>query len=122
MLWLILPEPIPPKDSMTNESGVSAYDRYYGDHDHTPNPNMGTLEKPPFYALKLYCGTLGTKGGPMTNEKAQVLHVSGKPIPGLYAVGNVAAGVSGPSYWGGGATIGISMVFGYIAGCDAAEG
>jgi len=103
------------------QSGASAYDRYYGDKDHTPNPNLGTLEKPPFYASQLHSGTLGTKGGPRTNEKAQVLHVSGKPIPGLYAVGNAAAGVSGPSYWGGGATIGISMVFGYIAGRAAAE-
>jgi len=103
------------------QRGKCAYDQYYGDAAHKPNPNMGTIEKPPFYALQVHCGSLGTKGGPKTNTKAQVLHVSGKSIPGLYAVGNMAAGVSGPSYWGGGATIGISMVFGYIAGRHAAE-
>ena len=70
--------------------------------------------------MEVHCGTLGTKGGPKTNKNAEVLHVSGRPIPGLYAVGNTAAGVSGPSYWGGGTTVGLSMVFGFIAGRHAA--
>jgi succinate dehydrogenase/fumarate reductase flavoprotein subunit len=103
------------------QRGESEYDRYYGDKTQRPNPNLGTIEKPPFYALQVHCGTLGTKGGPKTNKKGQVLHVSGKPIPGLYAAGNVAAGVSGPSYWGAGVTVGLAMVFGYIAGRYAAK-
>ncbi len=103
------------------QRGESAYDRYYGDMDQKPNPNLGTIEKPPFYALQVYCGTLGTKGGPKITKNGQVLHVSGKPIPGLYAAGNAAAGVSGPSYWGGGITIGLAMVFGYLAGRHAAK-
>lgn len=100
--------------------GKSAYDRYWGDQDHGPNPSLGTIEKPPFYAWECHPGGVGTKGGPKTNTKGQVLHISGRPIPGLYAAGNVMSVVSGPSYWGAGATIGPAMTFGYICGKNAA--
>jgi len=100
--------------------GDSAYDRYMGDVE-APHPNLGTIQKPPFYAVPVYPGALGTKGGPRTNTKGQVLHVRGHPIPGLYAAGNAMAGVSGPGYYGGGATVGLSIVWGYICGINAAQ-
>ena len=100
--------------------GESAYDRWWGDRD-TPHPNLGTIERPPFYALPVYPGVLGTKGGPRTNTKGEVLNVRGQVIPGLYAAGNAMAGVSGPSYWGGGTTIGLAMTWGYICGINAAK-
>jgi len=100
--------------------GKSLFDRYWGDKDHKPNPSLGTIEKPPFYALQAHVGCLGTKGGPKTNTKGQVLHLKGEPIPGLFAAGNTMAGVSGPCYWGGGGTIGPAMTFGYICGKNAA--
>jgi succinate dehydrogenase/fumarate reductase flavoprotein subunit len=101
--------------------GESLYDRFYGDPDHTPNPNLGTLEKPPFYALQVHPGAIGTKGGAKVTPDSQVLRVDGQPIPGLYAAGNVMAGVTGPGYPGAGATIGAGMTFGYIAGTHAAR-
>ncbi|MFB3813521.1 MAG: FAD-binding protein [Terriglobales bacterium] len=100
--------------------GDSAYDRFVGDKT-TPHPVLGTLEKPPFYAVPIYPGSLGTKGGPRTNKDAQVLDVRGNAIPGLYAAGNVMAAVSGPSYYGGGGTLGVGMTFGYLAGIHAAK-
>jgi succinate dehydrogenase/fumarate reductase flavoprotein subunit len=51
-----------------------------------------------------------------------VLHVSGRPIPGLFAAGNAMAGVTGRAYGGAGGTIGPAMVFGYRAGHAAATG
>jgi 3-oxosteroid 1-dehydrogenase len=99
--------------------GASVYDHFYGDPDNQPNPNLGTIAKPPFYALEVHPGAIGTKGGARTNERAQVLHVNGQPIPGLYAAGNVMAGVMGPGYPGAGSTIGAAMTFGYLAGRDA---
>ena len=33
--------------------GDSLYDHFYGDPEHTPNPNLGTLARPPFFALRL---------------------------------------------------------------------
>jgi len=101
--------------------GLSVYDALWGDGENKPNATMGTLETPPFYALPIYCGTLGTKGGPRTNVHAQVMNVSGGVIKGLYAAGNVMASVCGPAYWGGGATVGPAMVFGYIAGRHSAK-
>lgn len=101
--------------------GETAYDRYSGDPTLEPNPCLGTIEKPPFYALPVHLGTLGTKGGPRTNANGQVLHIFGHPIEGLYAAGNVMAGVSGPGYDGGGITIGLGMTWGYIAAKHAAQ-
>jgi 3-oxosteroid 1-dehydrogenase len=95
--------------------GESAYDRYYGDPKVKPNPTLRALETPPFYALPVYPGDIGTNGGLATNEHAQVLGESGEPIAGLYAAGNMAATVMGHSYPAAGATLGPGMTFGYIA-------
>jgi succinate dehydrogenase/fumarate reductase flavoprotein subunit len=100
--------------------GESTYERWIGDSN-APHPNLGTIEQPPFYALPIGAHSSGTKGGPRTNTKAQVINVRGEVIPGLYAAGNTMAGVSGPGYFGGGGTIGLAMTFGYIAGIDAAQ-
>jgi succinate dehydrogenase/fumarate reductase flavoprotein subunit len=85
------------------------------------HPSMGTIERPPFYALPVYQGTLGTKGGPVTNASGQVLATGGEPIAGLYAAGNVMASVAGPAYYGGGATIALAMTWGYICGTSASQ-
>jgi 3-oxosteroid 1-dehydrogenase len=100
--------------------GESAYDRYYGDPRRQPNPNLAALDRPPFYAVKIVPGDLGTKGGLVTDERARVLRGDGSPIPGLYAAGNATAAVMGHSYAGAGATIGPAMTFGYIAALDLA--
>jgi 3-oxosteroid 1-dehydrogenase len=100
--------------------GDSAYDRYYGDPRHRPNPNLAPLARPPFYAVKIVPGDLGTKGGLRTDERARVLRADGTPIPGLYAAGNTSAAVMGHSYAGAGATIGPAMTFGYLAALDLA--
>jgi succinate dehydrogenase/fumarate reductase flavoprotein subunit len=86
-----------------------------------PHASMGTVEQPPFYALPIYQGTLGTKGGPVTNKHGQVLNNNGDVIDGLYAAGNVMASVAGAGYFGGGATIGLAMTWGYICGRHAAK-
>ena len=62
--------------------------------------------RPPFYAVKIVPGDLGTKGGLRTDERARVLRADGTPIAGLYAAGNTSAAVMGHSYAGAGATIG----------------
>ncbi|HEX5189545.1 MAG TPA: 3-oxosteroid 1-dehydrogenase [Streptosporangiaceae bacterium] len=100
--------------------GDSAYDRYYGDPRCRPNPNLAPLAKPPFYAVKIVPGDLGTKGGLRTDERARVLRQDGTAIAGLYAAGNASAAVMGHSYAGAGATIGPAMTFGYVAALDMA--
>ena len=100
--------------------GESLYDHFYGDPDHKPNPNLGTIERAPFYAIEVKPGAIGTKGGARTDGDARVLRPDGTPIAGLYAAGNVMAGVTGAGYPGAGATIGAAMTFGYLAGRHAA--
>lgn len=101
-------------DKMFNRGG-SLYDRIYGDQTNKPNPCLGAISTPPFYAIKVYPGDLGTKGGLHTDEFARVLNVSGHPIRGLYATGNCAASVMGSAYPASGATLGPAMIFGLIA-------
>ena len=101
--------------------GDSAYDRYYGDPRRRPNPNLAPLARPPFYAVKIVPGDLGTKGGLRTDERARVLRADGSPIEGLFAAGNASASVMGHSYAGAGATIGPAMTFGYIAARTMAD-
>jgi 3-oxosteroid 1-dehydrogenase len=98
--------------------GDSAYDRYYGDPRCKPNPNLAALARPPYYAVRIVPGDLGTKGGLRTDERARVLRPDGSVIPGLYAAGNASASVMGHSYAGAGATIGPAMTFGYLAARD----
>jgi 3-oxosteroid 1-dehydrogenase len=100
--------------------GDSAYDRSYADPSVKPNPCLAPIERPPFYSVRVYPGDLGTKGGLVTNERAQVLREDGGVIDGLYAAGNTAASVMGNTYPGGGSTLGPAMTFGYIAGMHAA--
>lgn len=99
--------------------GESAYDNYYGDPT-LPEPTMDTLEKAPYYAIRMRAGDLGTKGGLQYNANAQVLRTDGSVIEGLYAVGNTSAAVMGNDYAGAGATIGPAMVFGFVAARHAA--
>lgn len=95
--------------------GSNVFDRYYGDVNVKPNPCLAPVSRGPFYAMKLDAGDIGTKGGLLTNEDAQVLHQCGAPIAGLYAIGNTSASVMGPSYPGAGSTLGPALTFGYRA-------
>lgn len=81
-----------------------------------PEAMLGPIEKGPFYALRLYAGSLGTNGGPRINEHGQVISLRGEVIPGLYSAGNAAMGILGGAYPGAGGTIGPALTFGYLAG------
>jgi 3-oxosteroid 1-dehydrogenase len=101
--------------------GGNAYERFMGDPGASPHPNLGPLDEPPFYAVRVLCGTIGTKGGPVTDPDGQVLTAAGHPVRGLYAAGNAAAFWTGDGYPGAGATLGIAMTMGYLAGRHAAR-
>ena len=101
--------------------GWSAQDRYYGDPSVKPNCSLGPIETGPFYAVQIYPGDLGTKGGLVTDEHSRVLREDGRLIPGLYAAGNSAESVMGRTYPGAGGTIGPALTFGFLAAEDAAR-
>ena len=103
------------------QRGVNGYDRYYGDPRSKPNPCLAALEQAPFYAVKLFPGDIGTKGGVLTDENGCALDRNGKPIGGLYAIGNSSASAMGRTYPGAGTTLGPAMTFGYLAAHHAAQ-
>ncbi|GLV26749.1 FAD-dependent oxidoreductase [Sphingobium sp. Cam5-1] len=103
--------------------GESVYELYWGDASaEGAAKTLGPLERGPYYAVETKIGTIGTKGGPRTNERAEVMSLSGGIVPGLYAAGNAMASIMGMAYPGGGATLGPALTFGHIAGREAARG
>jgi len=101
--------------------GNGEYDRFYGDRSREGAlATLAPLSEPPYFAVEIKMGTLGTNGGAKTNGKTQILDVSGEVIPGLYAAGNVMAGATGGVYAGAGGTLGPTITFGYVAGREAA--
>jgi predicted oxidoreductase len=91
-----------------------------GDRTHEPNPCLGPIRKPPFYAVRLYPGDIGASTGFVTDADARVLDRSGQPIVGLYACGNDMNSVMGGKYPGPGITIGPGLAFAYAAAKHAA--
>ncbi|MGV6874201.1 FAD-dependent oxidoreductase [Pseudochelatococcus sp. B33] len=79
---------------------------------------LGPVEKPPFYAIPLYPGGPNTKGGLRVNARRQVLDWDDRPIPRLYAVGEIAS-VFQFAYQGGG-NLAEGISFGRLAGRLAA--
>jgi 3-oxosteroid 1-dehydrogenase len=101
--------------------GESAYNRALGDPNRRVHPCLGPIDEPPYYAVQVVPGDIGTCGGLLTNEKAQVVDQEDQPIEGLYATGNGTATVMGRHYLGPGASIANTMVFGYVAARHAAR-
>jgi 3-oxosteroid 1-dehydrogenase len=100
--------------------GGNAYDKANGDPAQRPNPCLGAIEKPPFYAMRVEPTPLGTSLGLLTDEHAQVLGQDGKPVGRLYAAGNDMHSVMGGEYPGAGAQLGPGMTFAYLAALHAA--
>ncbi len=100
--------------------GTTAYDRANGDPAHRPNPCLGPLETPPFYAVRLLPGDLGSFAGLEADEAGRVLDAEWQLIPGLYAAGSDMASPMGGAYPGAGTAVGAAITFGYLAARDAA--
>jgi len=112
--------------------GAQSYDRVWQGYfskmregskqqpNNMPNATMYPIaDHGPYYAIILGPGALDTSSGPMTNEKAQILDSSNRPIPGLYGAGNCICAPTRDAYMGAGGTIGPNMTFAYIAATHA---
>lgn len=76
----------------------------------------------PYYGVQVTGALFHTQGGLRVNASAQVLR-QGRPIPGLYAAGGSAAGISGhgPDGYLSGNGLLSALGLGYIAGRHAAR-
>jgi fumarate reductase flavoprotein subunit len=77
------------------------------------------IDTPPFYAGKRIATVHHTMGGIKIDAETHVIDKNGKPIPGLYAAGEVTGGIHGTNRLGGNALTDMT-VFGRIAGANAA--
>ena len=85
-------------------------------------PVFKTVENGPFYATELRLWHMPvTAVGPQIDADARVLDADWRPIPGLYAAGEVAGGVIGKHYVGSGNSYANALVYGRVAGRKAVE-
>jgi fumarate reductase flavoprotein subunit len=98
-----------------NADMASTEDTLYGRTD-----ALEPLETGPWYAARSTSTNLGSCGGLRIDTNARVMSLWGEPIPRLYAAGMVAGGFIGPYYPGSGTAILATVVFGRIAGQNAA--
>jgi 3-oxosteroid 1-dehydrogenase len=93
-----------------------------GDRFHKPNPNLGSLEKAPFYAVEL--SRLASSGiaaaGLLTDRHCRVIGWDDNPIGGLYAAGNSVARLDNGAVMQSGISNARGMTHGYLAGRHAA--
>lgn len=82
---------------------------------------MKPIATPPFYAVKMVPTVVAVTGfGLRIDPSARVLgEADGRPIPGLYAAGEVTGSPVGAQYVGGGNAVGSALIFGRIAGRSA---
>jgi len=95
--------------------GATEFDRHNGDPHHAPNPCLGRIATPPYYAMAVYPSTLGSSVGLRADPDGRVLTEMGKPIAGLFVCGNDMASIMRGHYPGPGITLGPALVFAYRA-------
>ena len=99
--------------------GADEYDTFFAGGG-GPSSVLVPVSEPPFVAARVVLSDLGTKGGLVTDAAARVLRADGTAIPGLYAVGNTSASLTGPVYPAPGVPLGTAMVFASLAARDLA--
>lgn len=92
------------------QRGRSAWDKAGGEHGKRRNPSLGKVDKPPFWAVPVYPGDHGTKGGLLVDADSRVLRRDGSPIEGLYACGGAAASMMKATSPAPGASLGAALI------------
>ncbi|MFN3233716.1 MAG: FAD-dependent oxidoreductase [Alphaproteobacteria bacterium] len=83
---------------------------------------MAPIRTPPFYAVEIRPAILCWTGtGLRINADTCVIDKAEKPIRGLYAAGETVGNLHGDVYVGGGGSYGPCLVFGKLAGENAAK-
>jgi 3-oxosteroid 1-dehydrogenase len=103
--------------------GKSAWGAWMcGDRFHKPNPNLGPLEKGPFYAVELT--RLASSGiaaaGIVADQHSRAVGWDGKPVEGLYVAGNSVARLDTGALMQSGMSNARGMTQGWLAGRHAA--
>lgn len=95
--------------------GESAWAAASDERGKRRNPSLGKVDKPPFWAVKVYPGDSGTKGGLLVDADSRVLRADGTPLAGLYACGGAAASMFKGASPAPGAALGAALVEAFLA-------
>jgi succinate dehydrogenase/fumarate reductase flavoprotein subunit len=101
--------------------GETPFERASGDPGNRPNPCLGPILCPPFYAIRIHAGSLSSFLGLDTDPRGRVRDAAGRVVRGLYAVGADAESVAGGAYPAAGITLGPAITFGVLAARDMAR-
>jgi 3-oxosteroid 1-dehydrogenase len=82
------------------------------------NASLGKIDKPPFWAVRVYPGDAGTKGGLVVDANSRVLRTDGSVIAGLYACPGSAASIFTGAPPAPGAALAESLVAAFLAVTD----
>lgn len=75
------------------------------------------IVQPPFYAVKIHASLIVTFGGIRVNAQLQVLDTQGRPLPGLYAAGEILGlGATSGNAFCSGMALTPALSFGRILG------
>lgn len=110
-------------DVKTVKETIEKYNEYVEkgkDEDFNRRGTLRTIKEGPFYIEKVAPSVHHTMGGLVINENTQVIGKDDKPIPGLFAAGEVTGGIHGTNRLGGNAVT-DAIVFGRIAGCNVVK-
>ena len=111
---------VDPQAFATTIANYNKYQQSKNDLEFKRSDMALPLTQAPFCSIEIWPGVHYTMGGISINGRAQALRKDGKPIPGLYAAGEVTGGVHGANRLGGNSTV-ETVVFGRIAGREAAQ-
>jgi fumarate reductase flavoprotein subunit len=104
----------------------AAFEQYWAAYDNKKDDLFGRpemvirMDQGPWYVAEVTPGIHHTMGGVKIDTKAEVISTKGKPIPGLFAAGEVTGGVHGGNRIGGNAVADI-ITYGRIAGQSASK-
>ncbi|WP_185732395.1 FAD-dependent oxidoreductase [Burkholderia sp. Bp8963] len=95
--------------------GDSLFNRYFCG-GRGPNPCLGAIEEPPFYAVRFSVGHMATLSGIETDRVGRALDAAGAPIDGLYVSGNDRVNLFRGACPGGGITLGPGLTWAHLTG------
>lgn len=90
--------------------------KFRGDAHNEPNENLGTVERAPFFGMRMRLLNTGiAAGGVHTDASGRPLRRDGSNVDGLYVVGEATARTAAGVGYNSGYSLSRAMAFGWIA-------
>lgn len=90
--------------------------KFRGDGKNSTNPNLGPVSEPPFHGMRMRLLNTGiAASGVRAGDAGRVLDGDGRPVPGLFAVGECAARAAAGVGYNSGYSLSRAMAYGHLA-------